>query len=134
MQPDIILREVQFKAVRSSGPGGQHVNKTSSKIEVYFDVFSSEGLSSREKERLKNRLSSRLTSEGILQLQSSESRSQHRNKKLAIDRLMYLLEENLKVTKPRKKTRPSRGAVEKRLKIKKQRALKKTNRKPPSLD
>lgn len=134
MQPDIILREVQFKAVRSSGPGGQHVNKTSSKIEVYFDVFSSEGLSSREKERLKNRLSSRLTSEGILQLQSSESRSQHRNKKLAIDRLMYLLEENLKVTKPRKKTRPSRGAVEKRLKTKKQRALKKTNRKPPSLD
>ena len=134
MRPEIILKEVQFKAVRSSGAGGQHVNKTSSKVELSFSVFTSEGLTVPEKERLANKLASRLTSEGVLLLQSSESRSQHRNKKKVIDRLLQLLQDHLKVAKPRRKTKPSRGAIERRLQSKKQHAKKKANRKPPSAD
>jgi len=134
MRPEIILKEVQFKAVRSSGAGGQHVNKTSSKVELSFSIFTSEGLTVPEKERLANKLASRLTSEGVLLLQSSESRSQHRNKKKVIDRLLQLLQDHLKVAKPRRKTKPSRGAIERRLQSKKQHAKKKANRKPPSAD
>lgn len=131
MESEIIIRELQFKAVRSSGPGGQHVNKTSSKVEVTFDLFASEGLTPSEKETLKSKLSNRISSQGMLSMQSSESRSQHRNKRLVIDRLMALLGENLKQVKPRKKTKPSRAAIEKRLKQKKRQALKKSQRKPP---
>ncbi|MBL4663346.1 MAG: aminoacyl-tRNA hydrolase [Flavobacteriaceae bacterium] len=134
MQAEIILRELQFKAVRSSGPGGQHVNKTASKVEVSFNVFTSEGLSASEKERLTTKLANKLTSEGILSIQSSESRSQHRNKKMGIDRLIALIKENLKVEKPRRKTKPSRGVIEKRLQSKKRIALKKSNRKPPLME
>ena len=134
MQTNIILRELEFKAVRSSGPGGQHVNKTASKIEVYFNIITSEGLTASEKRLLKTRLATRLTSEGVLSLQNSESRSKHRKKKMCVEHLMSLLQKNLKVAKPRKKTKPSKGAIEKRLKAKKNKALKKTNRKPPSLE
>jgi len=134
MQTEIILKELQFKAVRSSGPGGQHVNKTASKVEVYFNIVASEGLIASEKKLLKTRLATRLTSEGVLSLQNSESRSQHRNKKMCIERLMTLLQKNLKVAKPRRKTKPSKGAIEKRLKAKKNKALKKTNRKPPGIE
>jgi len=134
MQTEIILKELQFKAVRSSGPGGQHVNKTASKVEVYFNLFDSEGLTEGEKKLLKARLATRINSEGILSLQNSETRSQHRNKKMSIEQLIALLQENLKVAKPRRKTKPTRGAVEKRLQSKKKRALKKTNRKPPGLE
>jgi ribosome-associated protein len=134
MQTEIILKELEFKAVRSSGPGGQHVNKTASKVEVYFNLFASEGLTAGEKKLLKARLATRINSEGILSLQNSESRSQHRNKKMGVERLIALLHENLKVAKPRRKTKPSRGAVEKRLTTKKKTALKKTNRKPPGLE
>jgi len=134
MQIETILKELQFKAVRSSGPGGQHVNKTASKVEVLFDLFSSEGLTGVEKERLKTKLTTRVTKQGILSLQCSESRSQHRNKRICIERLIDLLQENIKVAKPRRKTKPSKGAIEKRLRSKKSQALKKANRKPPKID
>lgn len=131
MDIEIILRELRFKAVRSSGPGGQHVNKTSSKVEVSFDLISSEGLTHPEKETLKTKLANRISAAGVLSLTGSESRSQHRNKRLVIDKLILLLEENLKEEKPRKKSKPSRAAIEKRLQRKKKQALKKANRKPP---
>jgi len=134
MRTEIILKELRFKAVRSSGAGGQHVNKTSSKVEVYFNIDASEGLTSSEKILLKTKLAARLTSEGGLILQNSESRSQHRNKKMGIERMMTLLQKNLKVDKPRRKTKPSKGAIEKRIKAKKKTALKKTNRKPPDME
>lgn len=134
MQIETILKELQFKAVRSSGPGGQHVNKTASKVEVLFDLFSSEGLTEVEKERIKTKLATRLTTQGMLSLQCSESRSQHRNKRICIERLIDLLQENIKVARPRRKTKPSKGAIEKRLKSKKNQALKKVNRKPPKMD
>lgn len=134
MNIDFLLTELTFKAIRSSGPGGQHVNKTASKVEVYYDLENSQALSESEKNRLRNKLSSKISSEGIISLQCGETRSQHRNKSIVIERLIELLNENLKVAKPRRKTKPSRGAVERRLKSKKQQALRKTNRKPPNLD
>lgn len=134
MNIDLLLSELTFKAIRSSGPGGQHVNKTASKVEVYYDLDNSQALSDSEKERLRNKLSSKISSEGIISIQCGETRSQHRNKTIIIERLIELLKQNLKVAKRRKKTKPSRGSVERRLKSKKQQALKKSNRKPPKLD
>lgn len=134
MNTEQILSELTFKAVRSSGPGGQHVNKTASKVEVSFSIATSEGLTESEKELLQKRLQSKLTSEGIILLQCGETRSQHRNKKLVIDRLLELLQQNLKVNKVRKKSKPSKSAIEKRIKAKKEQALKKASRKPPKID
>lgn len=119
--------------MRSSGPGGQHVNKTASKVEVSFDLKNSQALSEGEKDRLRNKLSSKLSSEEIIALQCGETRSQHRNKAIVIERLLELLQRSLKVAKKRKKTKPTRGAIERRLKSKKVNALKKSNRKPPKI-
>jgi|SRR5690606_32623797 len=134
MKEEVLLKELSFKGIRSSGPGGQHVNKTASKIEVTFDLDSSEALSETEKERLRNKLSSKISSDGILTMQCGETRSQHRNKAIVIERLIELLQKNLKVAKNRKKTKPSKGAIERRLKSKRERALKKSGRKPPRIE
>ena len=134
MDADQIIKEMQFKAVRSSGPGGQHINKTATKVAVHFNVSASQGLTEAEKELLNQRLANRLNSDGELHLQCGETRSQHRNKLRVMSRLITLLKENLVVAKTRKKSKPSKGAVEKRLKSKRQHALKKANRKPPKLD
>lgn len=134
MNSEQILSELTFKAIRSSGPGGQHVNKTASKVEVSFAISSSEGLTETEKDLLQKRLQSKLTSEGIILLQCDETRSQHRNKKLVIERLLALLQQNLKVKKARKKSTPSKSAIEKRIKAKKLNTLKKASRKPPKID
>ncbi len=133
MQVEVLLNELQFKATRSSGAGGQHVNKVSSRIELSFDLQNSKALSEDEKGRLLEKLASRLTKEGILLLSCSESRSQHKNKAIVIERFLEVIKENLKVRKPRKKTKPSKTSVEKRLKIKKEHALKKAGRKPPQV-
>ena len=133
MNVEILLTELGFKGIRSSGPGGQHVNKTASKVEVTFDLESSLALSEIEKERLRNKLSSKISSEGIINLQCGETRSQHRNKAIIIERLVELIQQNLKVVKMRKKTKPTKSAIERRLKTKKGQALKKTFRKPPNL-
>ncbi|MCF6307163.1 MAG: aminoacyl-tRNA hydrolase [Flavobacteriaceae bacterium] len=134
MNTEKIITELNFKAIRSSGPGGQHVNKTASKVEVSFHITTSEGLSEEEKERLQVKISSKITSEGFIKLTCSDSRSQHKNKKLVIDKLITLIKENIKQPKPRKKTKPSKTSIAKRLKSKKNQALKKTNRKPPNID
>lgn len=134
MNTEILISELTFKAVRSSGPGGQHVNKTASKVEVSFDLDTSEALSETEKERLRIKIPTKISSEGIIMLQCGETRSQHRNKALVIERLIELLQQNLKVAKPRKKTKPSKGAIEKRLKTKKENALKKSTRRPPKIE
>ncbi|GEQ84605.1 aminoacyl-tRNA hydrolase [Patiriisocius marinistellae] len=134
MNTEQLLKEVTFKAVRSSGPGGQHVNKTSSKVEVSLNISVSKAFSETEINRLEVKLANRISQEGILTLSCSESRSQHRNKALVVQRLIVLLEKNIKIPKRRKKTKPSKGAIEKRIKAKKNNALKKVNRKPPRID
>jgi ribosome-associated protein len=134
MDQILLIQELQFKAVRSSGAGGQHVNKVSTKIELSFDVPSSRALSDNEKERLFLKLENRLTKENVLLLQCDESRSQHKNKALAIKRFLETLKNALRVPKKRKKTRPSRASVEKRLQSKKKSSQKKANRSKPDLN
>jgi ribosome-associated protein len=134
MNTEILISELTFKAVRSSGPGGQHVNKTASKVEVSFNLETSAAISEIEKERIRNKIPTKISSEGIIMLQSGETRSQHRNKAIVIERLIELLQQNLKVAKPRKKTKPSKSVIEKRLKSKKENALKKSSRRPPKID
>lgn len=134
MDKDGLLQELKFKAIRSSGAGGQHVNKVSSKIELTFDVLNSNSLTENEKERISNKLSRRLTKDHVLILQADGNRSQHRNKESAIKRFWELLEEALKVRKKRKKSRPTKSSIEKRLKSKKKAALKKVNRRKPDLN
>lgn len=134
MNKSDIIQELKLKAVRSSGAGGQHVNKVSTKVELSFDVMNSDALSENEKERIQRKLKARLTKEGILTLNGDSTRSQHRNKELVIKRLFKLLEEALKVPKKRKKTKPSRGAIEKRLKSKLKNAQKKGDRKKPDIE
>ncbi|MBZ9631067.1 aminoacyl-tRNA hydrolase [Salegentibacter sp. LM13S] len=131
MNEEQITRELNFKAVRSSGAGGQHVNKTSSKVELYFHLDDSQGLSDDEKQRLIKKLESRLSKENLLILHSEESRSQHKNKELVITKFFDLLRENVKKPKPRKKTRPSKAAKLRRLKAKKINAEKKARRNDP---
>ncbi len=131
MNQEQILTELQFKAIRSSGPGGQHANKVSSKVELSFHIQSSAGLTERQKKRVLLKLENKLSKEGLLILQCDESRSQHKNKELVIKRFLKLLEKSLVIPKARKKSRPTRSSIEKRLKGKKIASLKKLNRGKP---
>ena len=134
MNIETLINEFIFKAIRSSGPGGQHVNKTSSKIVVSFHIDNSNGLEEDEKERLLKKLATKISSDGFLKLSCSETRSQHQNKVIVIDRLIKLLQLNLKKKTPRKKTKPSRSSIEKRIQTKKKNTFKKLNRKPPNIE
>ncbi|WP_435623937.1 alternative ribosome rescue aminoacyl-tRNA hydrolase ArfB [Flagellimonas sp.] len=129
-----IVSELQFKAIRSGGPGGQHANKVSSKIQLSFPVETSTGLTSAEKERIRFKLQSKLTAEGIFKLQCEESRSQHKNKELVTKRFIQIIKKALEVSKKRKPTKPSKSSVENRLKSKRKQSDKKFNRKKPDLD
>lgn len=131
MNQEQILNKLQFKAIRSSGPGGQHANKVSSKVELSFQIAASDGLTERQKKRLLLKLGNKLSKEGVLILQCDESRSQHKNKDLVIKRFFKLLEKSLIVPKARKKSKPTRSSIEKRLKSKKIASLKKINRSKP---
>ncbi|WP_419213075.1 alternative ribosome rescue aminoacyl-tRNA hydrolase ArfB [Maribacter sp. X9] len=133
MNQDQILTELQFKAIRSSGPGGQHANKVSSKVELFFDVNVSSGFTEREQKRILLKLENKLTKDGVLLLQCDESRSQHKNKELVIKRLLTLLKTALIVPKKRKKSKPTRSSIEKRLQSKKRASLKKANRGRPEI-
>lgn len=126
-----LIQEVNYKAVRSSGAGGQNVNKVSSKVELHFVVTDSRALSEVEKERILTKLQSRLTNSNELILQSDESRSQHKNKEIVTQRFLDILKQSLVVPKKRKKTKPSKAAKLKRLREKKMQAEKKKSRKDP---
>lgn len=134
MNKEGIIQELKFKAVRSSGAGGQNVNKVSTKVELSFDLEQSTSLSEIEKNRLLKKLAHKLTKDKELILQCEETRSQHKNKELVIKKFLKTLETNLRVPKRRIKTKPTRSAIEKRLKSKKRAAQKKANRGKPDLD
>ena len=127
-----IIKELSFKAVRSSGAGGQHVNKVSTKIELSFRLADSLALSEHQKIRIQNKLAYRLTKDHVLILHCDETRSQHKNKDLVIKRFLNMMEEALKVPKTRRATKPTRSSVEKRLKGKQSHSLKKAHRRKPS--
>ena len=126
-----ITDEVKIKAVRSSGPGGQHVNKVSSKIVLQFDIKNSNILTSSQKAILTSKLKSRISREGALILSCGQTRSQHKNKELCTLRLLELLRVHLTPPKTRKKTQPSKVSKTQRLALKKLHSLKKANRKAP---
>ncbi len=128
MNKELIIKELKFKAVRSSGAGGQHVNKVSSKIELTFDIQNSESFIKEEKELLIQKLENKLTKNNILLLQCDESRSQHKNKEIVIGRFLKLIANGLKVQKQRKATKPSKSSIYKRLEKKKKQAFKKVLR------
>lgn len=125
--PDL-SSEFVFQTSRSSGPGGQNVNKVSSRVELRFDVPNSALLDDDQKELLLRRLSSKLTSSGVLLVASQEDRSQHRNKEIVVARFYELLQQALKPVKKRRATRPTRASVERRIQLKKQQGEKKTRR------
>jgi ribosome-associated protein len=128
---DALLNEVSWKAIRSSGPGGQHVNKTSSKVVLTFSVTDSSILTDEEKQRLTKKLQSRITTNNELILECSETRSQHKNKELVFERFKEVITSGLKKPKKRKKTRPTKASKYKRLRVKKQQSEKKVDRRKP---
>lgn len=131
---EIVLNEVNFKAIRSSGSGGQHVNKVSSKIELTFDLANSLAFFENKKDKLLIKLQHRLTKEGVLILQCGESRSQHKNKDIVIKRLFSLIDAGLIIPKKRIKTKIPKSVIRKRLKNKRNLSEKKANRKKPDID
>lgn len=129
-----ILSELSFRAIRSSGPGGQHVNKTSSKVELTFDLEQSQCLSEKQKNRLKTTLRNRLSKLGVLILQCDASRSQHKNKTIIIQRFLDLITTNLTEQKDRRPTKVPKAVIRKRLDNKRKISEKKSSRKPPEID
>ena len=128
----IIASEISFKAVRSSGAGGQNVNKVSSKVVLTFDLVNSKGLTDDEKTLLQTKIATKLTQEGILILTSEEDRSQLKNKEKVIKKCFKLLDNALIIPKERKETKIPRAVKEKRLNAKKVMSVLKQNRKKPN--
>lgn len=124
--------EISFKSTRSGGPGGQHVNRRATRVEASWNVRLSAALTDEEKERVLAKLASRIDNDGVLRVVADDERSQHRNRELAKERLRDLVARALTVPKRRKKTRPPKAAVEKRLESKTRRGRVKKLRKPPT--
>ena len=125
---EIPLSELEFTASRSSGPGGQHVNTSDTRIQLRWNVKNTGALTEVQRARILKSLASRLTDAGDLLLASDSHRSQRRNREDATQRLASLVREALIPPKPRKKTKPSRAAREKRLDEKRKKALTKKDR------
>ena len=129
---ECLKREVSFKTSRSSGPGGQHVNKTESKVELSWNLEESKCLSDGLKLLVKQKLASRFTDQGILLLTSEKHRSQHRNREEVTERFLEMIAASLVPARKRHPTRPTRSSVEKRIKTKKIRGeIKRSRRKRP---
>lgn len=129
-----LVSELQFKAVRSSGAGGQHVNKVSSKIELSFDLGNSSVFSETQKQRLLSKLQHRLTNAQVLLMQCGESRSQHKNKDIIIKRFLALIKASLIIPKKRIPTKIPKAVIRKRLKNKRNISDKKASRRKPDID
>jgi ribosome-associated protein len=126
----IPMSELQFRFTRSSGPGGQHVNRSATQVELLFDVANSPSLNETQRRRVLRKLKSRIDKEGILHLVSQETRSQLRNREEVVERFQELMRDALHVPKRRRPTRPTRAARERRLEEKHRRSETKRSRRP----
>ncbi|MDR0229293.1 MAG: aminoacyl-tRNA hydrolase [Flavobacteriaceae bacterium] len=132
MKREVIKQELMFKAIRSSGAGGQHVNKVSSKVVLTWNLKASEGLTIEEKDYLLIRLNNRLNKEKVLQLEVDQTRSQIKNKEIAILRFFEVIEKGLAKPKERKETKVPNSVKRKRADNKQKVSLKKALRQRPS--
>ena len=129
------LAELEYRATRSGGPGGQHVNKTSTRVEVWWDVAASPSLTDDQRARLLSRLATRLDRAGRLRLVSSGSRSQLRNREDVTERLRDVVAKALVVPRLRRRTKPTRASKVARVEAKRRRsAIKRDRRRPPDDD
>jgi ribosome-associated protein len=123
------MSEIELRHSTSGGPGGQHANKTSTRVDLSWNVDTSTAVGPRQRERIRDRLRTRIDTSGKLQLSSAAHRSQLRNREEVLDRLGGLLEDALRIEKKRRPTQPTRGAKEQRLQQKKRRgAIKRSRR------
>jgi ribosome-associated protein len=123
--------ELTIRATRAGGPGGQHVNKAATRVEVVWDVAASPSLTAEQRARLVERLASRLDSRGRLRVVADEHRSQLRNREMAVGRLRSLVAAALRPRKRRIPTRPTAASIERRLDAKRRRTTRKRSREPP---
>jgi ribosome-associated protein len=124
----VFLPEIAFQTSRSSGPGGQNVNKVESRVELRWNLAQSQVLTPIQKQLILEKIAGQLTTEGYLLVVAQDDRSQLRNKEIALSRFHELLQKSLRRPKPRRATRPSAGAVRQRLEGKKRQGEKKANR------
>ncbi|HET7172452.1 MAG TPA: alternative ribosome rescue aminoacyl-tRNA hydrolase ArfB [Gaiellales bacterium] len=125
--------ELVFRYTRSGGPGGQHVNTSSTRVELVFDVSASPALTDAERTLAKRRLRTRLDSEGRLRVVAQDERSRARNRAIAVERFCDLMREALRPPPPpRRRTRPTRAATEERLETKRRAGRRKRLRRPPA--
>jgi len=134
MPAPIPLHELTFRATRAGGPGGQHVNTSSTRVELWWNPRTSPALTGQERALVEAALGHRLDGDGWLRLVSAATRSQLKNREAAIERLQRLVAKALVPPTPRRKTRPPRSAAEKRLQAKKRRSATKAKRRAPSRD
>jgi ribosome-associated protein len=128
------LAELEFRASRSGGPGGQHVNTSSTRVEVWWDVAASPSLSEEQRARLLSRLATRLDGAGRLRLVSSGTRSQLRNREDVTERLREVVASALVVPRPRRRTKPTRASKQARVEAKRRRSAVKRRRQKPGND
>lgn len=121
--------ELSYKTSRSSGAGGQNVNKVETAVTVMWNVSESQLFSDYQKQMIMTKLKNRINSDGILQLTATESRTQLQNKKAATERILEIVDQAIYIPKLRKATKPSKGKIQKRLDNKKKTSEKKENRK-----
>lgn len=129
-----VKNEVSYRTSRSSGAGGQHVNKVSTKVELMFNVADSKFLTDEEKEIISRKLRNRISKDGLLLMHCDETRSQLKNKEIVLKRFFALIKDSLIPEKERKQTKPTKSSKEKRLSDKRKVSEKKDNRKTKTDD